>query len=66
MRALLLQNMVVNEDTARELARTRGVVVREYMTAHQLPSERIFLGAEAIAPAAPTWKPHVELSIFSD
>jgi uncharacterized protein involved in outer membrane biogenesis len=72
MRTLLLQNMVVNEDTVRELARTRGVVVREYMTAHQLPSERIFLGAEELAPASPTsptspaWKPHVELSVFSD
>jgi hypothetical protein len=66
MRAFMLDNIKVSEDSVRELARARGVVVREYLTARQLPSERIFLGAEYVAPAAPTWKPQAELSVVSD
>lgn len=66
MRAFLLENIKVSEDSVRELARARGVVVREYLTAHQLPSERIFLGAEDVSPTAPTWKPQAELSVVSD
>jgi uncharacterized protein involved in outer membrane biogenesis len=66
MRAFLLENLKVSEDDVDELARARGVVVREYLTAHQLPSERIFLGEEDVAPTAPNWKPQAELSVILD
>jgi hypothetical protein len=66
MRTFLLDNFKVSEDDVDELARARGVVVREYLTAHQLPSERIFLGEENVAPTAPNWKPQAELNVILD
>lgn len=66
MEALLLASMAVNEDTVRELARRRGVVVREYLTTRQLPSSRMFLGAAKLLPQDAVQKPQAELSLSSN
>lgn len=66
MKAFMLENLRVSDDSVRELARARGIAVREYLTARQLPSERIFLGAEDVSPTAATWKPQAELSVVAD
>lgn len=66
MEALLLASIPVNEDTVRELARRRGVVVREYLTAQKLPSSRLFLGAAKILPSDAVQKPQAELSLSSN
>jgi hypothetical protein len=51
MRALLLANIAVDENTARELAVQRGVAVRDYLAGRELPAQRLFLGAaKAVAP----------------
>ena len=63
MEALLLASITVNEDTVRELARRRGVVVREYLTTQQLPSSRMFLGAAKLLPQDAVQKPQAELSL---
>lgn len=63
MQALLLQSLPVNEDAVRELALNRGLAVREYLTAHQVPSARLFLGAVNTAPTAPDWQARVELNL---
>ena len=44
MEALLLASMPVDVDAMRNLARARGVVVKDYLVAHRYPSERLFLG----------------------
>jgi len=66
MEALLLASIAVNEDTVRELARRRGVVVREYLTTRQLPSSRMFLGAAKLLPQDAVQKPQAELSLSSN
>jgi len=63
MEALLLGSFAVNDDTVRELALNRSIAVREYLTARQLPSERLFLGASKTAEVAADWQPRVELEI---
>jgi hypothetical protein len=63
MEALLLASLVVDEDTVRELALGRAIAVREYLTARQLPSERLFLGQVDTAATAADWQPRAELSI---
>jgi len=63
MRALLLANITVDESTARELAVQRGVAVRDYLAARELPAQRLFLGAaKAVAPEA-KWSPRAELNL---
>jgi hypothetical protein len=37
--------------------------VREYLTAHQVPSDRLFLGAVNTAPVDASWQPRVELNL---
>jgi hypothetical protein len=63
MEARLLESFAVNDDTVRELALNRSVVVREYLTTRQLPSERLYLGASDTAPDQPDWQPRAELKI---
>jgi hypothetical protein len=63
MEALLMDSMVVDEDSARELALNRSIAVREYLTARQLPSERLFLGEVKTSADAADWQPRAELSI---
>jgi hypothetical protein len=63
MEALLMGGMTVNEDAVRELARRRSVAVREYLTARQLPSTQLFLGADKLVGADTAWKPQAELEL---
>ena len=63
MEALLMDSMAVDEDSARELALNRSIAVREYLTARQLPSARLFLGEVKTSPDAADWQPRAELSI---
>ena len=65
MEALLLANLTVTAESVHELALQRGVVVRDYLSAAGLASERLYLGAEKVVPAgaADSWVPQAELSI---
>jgi hypothetical protein len=63
MEALLLQAINVDEDTVRALALNRSLAVREYLTARQVPSDRLFMGEADTSPAQADWQPRAELSI---
>ncbi len=65
MEALLLANITVNEEAARELALQRGVVVKDYLAAKQVSAERLFLGAVKTGGAVAEAKPHAELNLAS-
>jgi hypothetical protein len=69
MEGLLKANIPVNEDSMRELALQRSVVVKDYLASRQLPTERLFLGAvKTVNPKATeesAWKPRAELSLTS-
>ncbi|MFM2050133.1 MAG: hypothetical protein RL682_624 [Pseudomonadota bacterium] len=65
MQALLLANISVNEDSMRALALARGVVVRDYLAARNLPTDRLFVGAaKTVAPSA-DWQPRADLTLNS-
>jgi hypothetical protein len=70
MEGLLKANIPVNEDSMRELALQRSVVVKDYLVSRQLPTERLFLGAtKTVNPKATeesAWKPRAELSLSSN
>ena len=63
MESLLMANMQVTADAAQALALQRGVVVKEYLAAQKLPSERLFLGGAKVVQADAAWKPQAELSL---
>lgn len=63
MEALLLANTPVSEDTMRELALQRSLVVRDYLIGKQLPAERLFLGAARVVPADASFKPRADLAL---
>ena len=63
MQTLLLASISVDGDNVRQLALNRGLAVREYLTAHQVPSERLFLGAVNTAPSDASWQPQVEMNL---
>ena len=63
MEALLLASLPVDEDAARQLALERSLAVREYLSAHQVPSDRLFLGVVKTTVADPAWQPRVEMSL---
>ena len=63
MEALLLANITVNEEAARELALQRGVVAKDYLAAKQVSAERLFLGAVKTGGAAADAKPQAELAL---
>jgi hypothetical protein len=65
MQALLMANIPVTEDLMRELAVQRGVAVKDYLAAKQLPTDRLFLGAAKTAAPEPKWTPRAELSLGS-
>jgi hypothetical protein len=65
MQALLLANISVNEDSMRDLALARGVVVRDYLATRNLPADRLFVGAaKTVAPSA-DWQPRADLTLNS-
>jgi hypothetical protein len=63
MEALLLENLTVTQDAMRELAVQRGVTVRDYLAVHQLPLDRLFLGAAKAEPPDAKWNPRAELNL---
>lgn len=63
MEALLLANTPVSDEAMRELAQQRSLVVRDYLIAKQLPSERLFLGAARVLPAEAGFKPRADLAL---
>jgi hypothetical protein len=63
MEAQLLQSISVDEDVVRALALNRSLAVREYLTARQVPSDRLFMGEADTSPAQVDWQPRAELSI---
>ena len=52
MQALLLASIVVTDDTMRDLAVQRGLVVKDYLASKQLPLDRLFLGNVRTGSAA--------------
>lgn len=63
MQALLLANIAVPENAMHELAVARGVAVRDYLVQHQLPQDRLILGAVNASPDAEKWTPHALLTL---
>lgn len=66
METLLRQLVPTNEETWRQLAVQRGVVVRDALIAKGLPSERLFLSApklHAVAAGDAPWTPAVQLTL---
>ena len=65
MEKLLLADIKVSEEAMRELAVQRGVVVKDYLAAANLPADRLFLGATKTAAPDPKWAPRAELNLAS-
>ncbi|MDR7305752.1 DUF748 domain-containing protein [Rhodoferax saidenbachensis] len=63
MEALLLANITVTDDTIRELALQRSVVVKDYLATQKVPTERLFLGAIKTTGHAADAKPQAELNL---
>jgi hypothetical protein len=63
MQALLLANMVVNEDAVRDLALQRGVATRDYLLSQQVPGERLFLLAVKTDAPKDQAKPQAQLAL---
>ena len=63
MEKLLLADIPVGEDTMRELALQRGVVVKDYLASKKLPPDRLVLGAAKVLPLDAKWTPRAELSL---
>ncbi len=63
MESMLMAQIVVNDETMRDLATRRAVEVREYLNSKQLPNSRIFLGAIKTLPAGSDKAPGAELSL---
>lgn len=63
MESLMLASIAVPEGAMRELAVARGVAVRDYLTAHQVPNDRLFLGAVNTQPADKDWAPRAQLTL---
>ena len=65
MEKLLLSDIRVSDDAMRELAVRRGVVVKDYLAAANLPPDRLVLGASKTATPDPKWTPGAELNLAS-
>jgi hypothetical protein len=63
METLLMSNMTVDEESIRQLAVERGVVVRDYLLEKKVPSEGLFLGAVQTKPGEADWKPSAVLKV---
>ena len=63
MQALLLANMVVDQDAVRDLALQRGVVTRDYLLTQQVPAERLFLSAIKTDMPKDQAKPQAQLTL---
>ena len=65
MENLLLADIRVSDGAMRELAVQRGVVVKDYLAAANLPADRLFLGAIKTAAVDPKRTPRAELNLVS-
>ena len=65
MEKLLLTDIEVTGDAMRTLAVQRGAVVKDYLTAANLPADRLALGASKTAAPDPKWTPRAELNLAS-
>ena len=63
MEKLLLADIRVSDDAMRALAVQRGVAVKDYLAAANLPADRLFLGASKSAAPDPKWTPRAELNL---
>jgi hypothetical protein len=63
MENLLLSHLPASDDQMRELAVQRGVAVRNYLAASQIPMARLFLGAARTVPPEAKWRPRAQLSL---
>jgi hypothetical protein len=63
MEDLLMTSVTVNEESIRQLAVQRGVVVRDYLLEQKLPGERLFLGAVQTKAEGDKWQPGAELKL---
>ena len=63
MESLLLSHLPASEDQMRELAVQRGVAVRDYLAARQIPMARLFLGSARTVPPEAKWRPRAQLSL---
>jgi hypothetical protein len=63
MQALLLANIVVDEDAVRDLALQRGVVTRDYLLTQQVPAERLFLSSIKTDTPKDQAKPQAQLTL---
>lgn len=63
MENLLLSHLQASEDQMRELAVQRGVAVRDYLAARQIPMARLFLGSARTVPPETKWRPRAQLSL---
>ncbi|RST46301.1 DUF748 domain-containing protein [Variovorax sp. DXTD-1] len=63
MENLLITSIPVDEESMRQLAVERGAVVRDYLLAQKLPSDRLFLGAVKTKASGADWKPGAELNL---
>ena len=66
MEALLLAGIAVGDEAMQQLAVRRGVVVRDYLAARQLPTSRLFLGAPKTAAADDKWTPRADLKLATE
>ncbi|HEX5806618.1 MAG TPA: DUF748 domain-containing protein [Macromonas sp.] len=63
MEALLQASIPVTEDAIRELAVTRGTVVKDYLASRQVAPSRMFLGRAKPKRDSTPWEPSSELSL---
>jgi hypothetical protein len=63
MENLLLSHLDANEESVRQLATRRGVAVRDYLAARQIPLARLFLGTALVVDGDDKWTPRAQLSL---
>ena len=66
MRGLLMGSYAVDDETLRQLAVARAVVVRDALLARGAPNARVFLAAPKLCDGGAcdeAWRPHVELTL---
>ena len=61
MEDLLLASIPATEESMRQLAVERAAKVRDYLLTHQVPADRLFLGAVRTQGGDTSWKPTAEL-----
>ncbi|MEO7056454.1 MAG: hypothetical protein ABI281_08840, partial [Caldimonas sp.] len=66
MEALLLAGITVSDEAMQQLAVRRGVVVRDYLAAQKLPTDRLFLGAPKTTGSDDGWTPRADLKLSTD